>query len=88
MSAQHLNALSSPSFPQTFESVIEFHIRRVSRIAELAQLGQCDFEDEHCDCREKATIHHLASEREFCERHFRRVWYVALAAEAAKALPQ
>ena len=70
MASETLSALSHPNFPQTFESAIDFEIRRVSRIADQAQLGQCAFEDEFCDCRQPATVHHLASEQEFCVRHF------------------
>jgi hypothetical protein len=51
---------------------VNFEVRRVSRIV-TARLGQCWFSDEHCDCRELATVHHLPSEQEFCERHFQAV---------------
>jgi hypothetical protein len=33
-------------------------------------LTHCYWSDKHCDCRELGTIHHVASERDFCERHF------------------
>jgi len=64
---------SSPAFPQVFEDAIDFEIRRVDRILAQSQLGQCNFSDEHCDCRAQATVHHLASEQEFCARHFQAV---------------
>jgi hypothetical protein len=73
MAAEHLTVLSSQKFPQAFEDAIDFEVRRVSRIVELAQLGQCDFEDEHCDCRQKATVHHLESQLEFCSQHFNSI---------------
>ena len=73
MAAQHLTALSSPEFPQAFEDLIDYEVRRVSRIVDQAQLSTCDFADEYCDCRDKATVHHLKSEQEFCARHFAAV---------------
>jgi len=73
MAAQHLTVLSSRSFPQVFESAIEFEIRRVSRVVAEAQLGQCWYEDQYGDCREKATVHHLQSELEFCAHHFNSI---------------
>lgn len=69
MAGQHLTVLDSPAFPQAFDHLID----RVSRIIGEAQLGQCWYADEHCDCRDLATVHHLASEQEFCERHFQAV---------------
>ena len=72
MAAQHLTVFTHPAFPQVFEDAISYEVRRVSRIVDHA-LGVCDFADEHCDCRAKATVHHLASEQEFCLRHFQEV---------------
>lgn len=72
MAQNTLPVLSRSHFPQVFEDAVSFEVRRVSRIV-TARLGQCWFSDEHCDCRELATVHHLASEQEFCERHFQAV---------------
>jgi hypothetical protein len=36
-------------------------------------LTHCYFEDEFCCCRQLATVHSLADEREYCARHFREV---------------
>ena len=41
----------------------------VARISAKPQLSTCDFEDEYCDCRQLATVHDLATDREFCARH-------------------
>jgi hypothetical protein len=32
----------------------------------------CDFSDECCDCREKATIHLIETEEDLCLRHFEK----------------
>jgi hypothetical protein len=42
-------------------------------ISTVPDLVQCFFSDEHCDCRDLGTVHHLASEQEFCPRHFEAV---------------
>jgi hypothetical protein len=42
----------------------------VAAIAAKPTLGQCCFEDEHCDCRDRATVHDLATDFEYCVRHF------------------
>ena len=73
MAAQHLTVFSSPNFPQVFDGCLADLFERVDRILAASQLSTCDFEDEHSVCREVATVHHLASEHEFCERHFRVV---------------
>ena len=73
MAAQHLTALSSPEFPQVFDASLNQLFQRVDRIYAASLLSTCDFEDQHGDCREVATVHHLASEHEFCLRHFQAV---------------
>jgi hypothetical protein len=70
MADQHLTALSSPEFPQVFDGSLDRLFERVDRIYAASLLSTCDFEDQYGDCREVATVHHLASEHEFCERHF------------------
>jgi hypothetical protein len=73
MADQHLTALSSPEFPQVFDASLNQLFQRVDRILTASYLSTCDFEDEHCTCREVATVHHLASEHEFCSDHFQVV---------------
>ena len=73
MAAQHLTVFSSPQFPQVFEDAIHYEIRRVSRILNEALLGTCAFDDEHCDCRQPAVVHHLETESNYCLRHFTEV---------------
>ena len=34
------------------------------------KLGQCDYWDDFGSCGAAATVHHLASEAEYCERHY------------------
>ena len=73
MADQHLTALSSPEFPQVFDASLNQLFQRVDRILAASYLSTCAFEDQFGDCREVATVHHLKSEHEFCERHFRQV---------------
>ena len=73
MAAQHLTALSSPEFPQVLDRSLNQLFERVDRILAQSYLSECDFEDQYGDCRNVATVHHLASEHEFCERHFKVV---------------
>ena len=73
MAAQHLTALASPEFPQALDRSLNQLFERVDRILAQSYLSTCDFEDQYGDCRNVATVHHLASEHEFCERHFKVV---------------
>ena len=73
MAVTHLTALSSPEFPQVFDRCLDQLFQRVERILAASYLSICDFEDQFGDCREVATVHHLASEHEFCLRHFQAV---------------
>jgi hypothetical protein len=70
MAAETLPVLSHPSFPQVFTAAMDWE---TSRILAAIRLHCCDFEDEYCDCRDLATVHHLASEQDFCLRHFEAV---------------
>lgn len=74
MSGSNLTALSPATFPQHSSQhsgqEISSLMALVNRAFAQAELSTCDFEDEHCDCFERATVHDLASEKEFCERHF------------------
>ena len=45
-------------------------LHQLAALAAKPTLGQCDFEDEYCDCREAAVVHDLSSDQEFCVRHF------------------
>jgi len=77
MAQTTLPVLSRSNFPQVFEDAVSFEVRRVSKAVDqrLAHsgLGRCAFEDEHCDCRDLAVVHHLLTEQEFCLRHFQAV---------------
>ena len=74
MAAQHLTILSAPNFPQVFDRALAQLDRLVTRTVSLHfLLSQCDFEDEHCDCRQRATVHQLATGKEYCLRHFQAV---------------
>lgn len=48
-------------------------VARVERVVFLSHFTRCYFTDEHCDCRELATVHYLPNSQEFCERHFKAV---------------
>ena len=71
MAVTHLTALSSPEFPQVFDASLNQLFQRVDRILAASYLSTCAFEDQFGDCREVATVHHLASEHEFCADHFK-----------------
>lgn len=70
MAHSTLPSLTHSEFPQVFTQAID---QMVARMSARPQLGQCDYCDEYCDCRQAATVHHLASEQEFCAQHFAKV---------------
>ena len=67
MAHSTLPSLTHSQFPQVLSSAID---QMVAAIAAKPTLGQCCFEDEHCDCRDRATVHDLATDFEYCVRHF------------------
>ncbi len=67
MAHSTLPVLSASDFPQVLSASID---RFIDQIVAKPQLGLCDFEDEHCDCRQPATVHVLQTDQEFCARHF------------------
>jgi hypothetical protein len=73
MAAHDLTVLSAPNFHSVLDSSIQQDLALVDRVLACVHLTTCYWSDEHCDCREVATVHHLASELEFCERHFQAV---------------
>jgi hypothetical protein len=73
MAAQHLTALASPEFPQVLDVCFSRLQDQVARVMAQSYLSECDFEDEYGDCRQRATVHHLESEKEYCADHFRKV---------------
>lgn len=77
MAAHNLSVLSTPEFPQTFEDAVHYEIRRVAGIVranyEQPYLCRYDWPGEWCDREDKATVHDLKSEQEFCAWHFRVV---------------
>jgi hypothetical protein len=70
MAAQTLTPLPLHSFPQAFAETLG---RACGIPAAETHLVRCYFSDEHCDCKELATVHDLKSEQEFCLRHFQVV---------------
>lgn len=70
MAAPNLPVLHSPHFHSAVERQLSSLTRSVERAFAEAQLTECFWDDEHCSCRAKATVHHLESELEFCARHF------------------
>jgi hypothetical protein len=71
--------LSSTGFPQDFISAFEQMIRR---IAAKPRLGTCSWQSPEsssgaCNgghpCSKAAVVHDLASDQEFCARHFREI---------------
>jgi hypothetical protein len=81
MAAQHLTTVPLAEFPQvlhsTLQSGLDCEIQSLDRLVARAfahvHLTQCFWSDEHCDCRQLATVHDLHSEQEFCLRHFAEV---------------
>jgi hypothetical protein len=67
MADQHLNVFTRRSFPQVFSSAID---QMIDRMVRKPQLSTCDYEDAFCDCREKAVVHDLGTDFEYCVRHF------------------
>lgn len=67
MAAPTLPVLSGPHFAHVFAHTMK------QLLGYPADLTECAWSDEHCDCRELATVHHLESEQEFCLRHFQAV---------------
>lgn len=65
--------LSSPDFPQVLAEVIDRTLALVLRAEAHVHLTTCFYESAYGECRERATVHHLASEQEFCLRHFGKV---------------
>lgn len=82
MAQTNLPVLSHAGFPQLLHLLIGAEIERVERILAQAELSPCCYESPEssrgaCDggepCREKATVHDLASDEEYCLSHFREV---------------
>jgi hypothetical protein len=86
MAQSNVAFLSTPEYPQHIRREIARLEEMVSRAFSAAQLSAdlstCDYEslESHagaCDgghpCHDKATVYHLASDQEYCDRHFREV---------------
>lgn len=76
MAHSTLAALAHPDFHNSFDrffSGIELIVVRAEARAAKAHLSECAFSNEYVSCAEVATVHHLASEQEFCARHFQAV---------------
>jgi hypothetical protein len=71
LAANEFTLLAAPNFPQVLDRAIESSLgTMVDNAFARVHLTHCYWSDKHCDCRELGTIHHVASERDFCERHF------------------
>lgn len=81
MAAQHLTVLSSPGFPQQFESAFARFQGTIERVLTSSQLGTCCHEtvvlrgatgeeNEFFPCSEVAVVHDLPSDMQFCMTHF------------------
>lgn len=70
MAHSTLPSLAHSEFPQVFTEAIDF---MVARISAHPQLGDCDYETPEFVCRNRATVHNLATEQEFCAQHFAKV---------------
>jgi hypothetical protein len=81
MAHSTLAVLSSPDFPQVLRLAIDRAVNRVIEQQDESHLDCCSWESGEsrpgaCDsipCIDKATVHHLASEQEYCLRHFEGV---------------
>ena len=76
MAAQNLPSFPLPGFSQLIPALIERQITVVNRVLAQSELGTCDYEDPDFNfygCCEKATVHHIAFEQEYCLRHFQKV---------------
>jgi len=67
MAAQNLPSFPLAGFAQLVPALIDHEIKRVNQL-----LGSCDWEDEWSPytCKEKAVVHHIATEHEYCLSHF------------------
>jgi len=70
VAAPNLPALSPFNFHSPLRSRL---MAMVDRALAEAQLHECFWDDAYCSCREKATVHHLESEMDYCDRHYRLV---------------
>lgn len=81
MAHSTLAVLSAPDFPQilrlaidravsrTLQQVDESHLDVCAHVSGESRIGACD----SLPCNQPATVHHLESEVEYCEFHFRSV---------------
>ncbi len=74
MAAHDLTFVPLSEFPQAPTPAIDVMIAGldslITRTFAKVQLTRCQFEDEFCDCTAKGVVHHIASERDLCVRHF------------------
>jgi hypothetical protein len=82
MAHSTLPVLTHPSFPQVFAAAISAEVNRVCfPVPTQPQLSICCFTSPEsswgaCDsieCRDVATVHDVATELDYCARHFRAV---------------
>jgi hypothetical protein len=82
MAHSTLPVFSPSTFAQLIPSIVGREIARVDRILAEAELSTCDYVEPEsvygaCDggfsCTEKATVHHLETDLEYCAGHFQEV---------------
>lgn len=86
MAAHNLPVPAPSDFPQVFTEALAQNFARsinqiVDRILAKPFLGMCDYESpesswgtgDGISCNQTATVHDLASDLEFCAKHFRVV---------------
>lgn len=73
MAAHDLTFVPLSEFPQLIDLEIEALNSLVTRAFARVHLSTCDFAGAWGECNQPATVHHIASEQEFCLRHFQVV---------------
>jgi len=67
----------SPIFSTALGSALDREIAELEKAVRRAEahvhLGRCWFDDGHSDCRERAVVHQLGTDFEYCLRHFEAV---------------
>ena len=70
MAASNLSVSPRSAFPQVFTRSID---RFTRSILDRPKLGVCCYSGPGFDCNQPAIVHDLASEMEYCAKHFQRI---------------
>ncbi len=77
MAHSTLPVFRSPAFPQVFAAALT---QEVTRVSAHPQLSLCCYvspvigiADGGYECKEPAVVHHVATEQDYCARHYREV---------------